>query len=260
MIDIHTHLLPGVDDGSPSVDASRPVLEKFAADGVVTVVCTPHLNASGAAKAAAGRAQNAALLASLAAAVPNAPGLVLGWEIMLDEPGVDLNRPELTLGTSKAVLVEFPRTSAPDSGAAEIFRLRMSGVVPVLAHPERYWGCTVQAVRDWRRCGAIVQMDAVMLFGKSPLSVLARELVTLGLVDCMASDNHGDRRSLAAARDWLVENAGEAHAHLLTSENPRRILSDEQLLPVAPLAQRRGMGDRLREIGRSLAGGRKFSS
>ena len=259
MIDIHTHLLPGVDDGTPSVDASRPVLEQFARDGVVTVVCTPHLNASAAGKAAPVREQNDALLASLAAAVPNGPRLVLGWEIMLDEPGVDLTQPEVMLGSSKAVLVEFPRTSPPDNGAAEIFRIRMSGVVPVLAHPERYWGCTVQAVRDWRRCGAIVQMDAIMLFGKSPLSVMARELVTQGLVDCMASDNHGDRRSLAAARQWLVETAGESHAHLLTSENPRRILADEPMLPVEPLPMRRGFGERLREIGRSLAGGRKLS-
>ncbi len=259
MIDIHTHLLPGVDDGSPSVDASRPVLERFAADGVVTVVCTPHLNASGAERAAAVREQNEALLTSLAAAVPNGPRLVLGWEIMLDEPGVDLTRRELMLGSSKAVLVEFPRTSPPDNGAAEIFRIRMSGVVPVLAHPERYWGCTVQAVRDWRRCGAVVQMDAVTLFGKSALSVLARELVSHGLVDCIASDNHGDRRSLLAARQWLVEIAGENHAHLLTSENARRILADEPMLPVPPLAARRRFGERLRDIGRSLAGGRRMS-
>ena len=259
MIDLHTHLLPGVDDGSPSIEASRPLLERFASEGVDTVVCTPHLKASGAGEASASRAHNAALLAELATAVPNGPRLVLGWEIMLDEPGVDLKRPELALGTSSAVLVEFPRTSPPGNGAAELFRIRMSGAVPILAHPERYWGCTVEAVREWRRCGAVIQMDAVMLFGKSPLSVLARELVTEGLVDCMASDNHADQRSLAAAREWVIDAAGETQATLLTRENPRRVLADEPLLPVAPIEKRRGMGERLRELGRTLAGARRMS-
>ena len=257
MIDLHTHLLPGVDDGSPSIDASRPVLERFAAEGVTTVVCTPHLSASAAGEASATRDRNAALLADLAAAVPSRPELVLGWEIMLDEPGVDLTAPELALGASKAVLVEFPRTSPPGNGAAELFRIRMSGAVPVLAHPERYWGCTVDAVREWRRCGAVIQMDAIMLFGKSPMSVIARDLVAHGLVDCMASDNHADKRSLRAAHQWVAEIASEEQAALLTRENPRRILADEPTLAAAPLPRRRGMSERLRDFGRTLAGGRR---
>lgn len=260
MIDLHTHLLPGVDDGSPSIEASRPVLERFAAQGVETVVCTPHLSASGADAASGKREEYARILTELEASVTDRPNLVLGWEIMLDEPGVNLTRPELALGESKAVLVEFPRTAPPGNGAAELFRIRMSGAVPVLAHPERYWGCTVNAVREWRHCGAVIQMDAVMLFGKSPLSVLARELVTEGLVDCMASDNHADSRSLAAARDWIIDVAGESHADRLTHENPRRILADEAPLAVEPLERRRGMGQRLRDLGRALTGARRPAS
>ena len=257
MIDLHTHLLPGVDDGSPSIDASRPVLQRFAGEGVETVVCTPHLRASDAAGAGSVRERHAALLAELASSVVDRPELLLGWEIMIDEPGADFSRPELALGSSNAVLVEFPRTAPPGNGGAELFRIRMSGAVPVLAHPERYWGCTANAVREWRHCGAVIQMDAVMLFGKSPLSVLARELVSEGLVDCMASDNHADSRSLAAARTWIADIAGEEHADRLTRENPRRILANELPLPVEPLPRRRGMGERLRELGRSLTGARR---
>ena len=114
MIDLHTHLLPGVDDGSPSIEASRPVLEWFAAEGVEVVVCTPHISASAAAKAEPIREKHGVILGELAAAVPGGPQLVLGWEIMLDEPGVDVTRRALALGTSKAILVEFPRTSLND--------------------------------------------------------------------------------------------------------------------------------------------------
>ena len=255
MIDLHTHLLPGVDDGSASIEASVAVLAQFASDGVEVVVCTPHLRASDAARAP--RAEHEAIMSRLRAAAPNVPRLELGWEIMLDEPGANLATPGLGLGTSRAVLVEFPRTSPPSTGAAELFRLRMSGVVPILAHPERYWGCTVAQVREWKRCGAVIQMDAVMLLGRSPLAALAHDLVAEGIVDCMASDNHGDRRSLTMARTWLAEVGETGQADVLTRENPRRLLANEPLLPVSPLVRRKGVLNRLRElagIGRSDSG------
>jgi protein-tyrosine phosphatase len=257
VIDLHTHLLPGVDDGSPSIEVSVPVLERFAADGVDVVVCTPHLRASEAFRAP--RARNEELLASLAAAAPNGPRLELGWEIMLDEPGANLAAPGLSLGSSRAVLVEFQRSGAPASGTSELFRLRMSGVVPVLAHPERYWGCTVEQVREWKRCGAVIQMDAVMLLGRSPLSALAHDLLAEGLVDCMASDNHADGRTLMIARNWLTEVGETGQADLLTRENPARLLADRELLPVPPLARQRGMMGRLRELVGLGRGGRQNS-
>ena len=246
MIDLHTHLLPGVDDGSPALENSIPVLRRFASQGVEVVVCTPHLRASEASRAP--RARNEAIFAELVAAAPPGPRLELGWEIMLDEPGANLAAPGLALGSSRAVLVEFPRTSPPASGATEIFRLRMSGLVPVLAHPERYWGCSVAQVREWKRSGAVIQMDAIMLLGRSPMSALAHDLVAEGLVDCMASDNHGDERSLTIARAWLEEMGETGHADLLTRDNPARILADQEVLPVPPLARRRGMFGRLREL------------
>ena len=91
-------------------------------------------------------------------------------------------------------------------------------------------------------------MDAVMLLGRSPLAALAHDLVAEGLVDCMASDNHGDRRTLMIARIWLSEMAETGQSDLLTNENPRRLLSDEPLIPVPPVARRKGMFGRLREL------------
>src|SRR5688572_6958018 len=111
MIDIHSHLLPGVDDGSPSIEASLPVLERFAAAGVEVLVCTPHLKASEA--GAAPYERNVEILESLQARSGSAPRLALGWEIMLDEPGVDLRARHLGLAGSSAVLVEFDRRGVP---------------------------------------------------------------------------------------------------------------------------------------------------
>ena len=246
MIDIHSHLLPGVDDGSPSIEVSVPVLDRFARDGVEVLVCTPHLNASSASSAP--HEKHREILRELVAAAPPMPQLQLGWEIMLDIPGSDLRAPALGLGGSSAVLVEFPRTNVPAQSTEELFRIRMSGRVPVLAHPERYWGCTVAQVRAWRNAGAAIQMDAAMLLTNAPQSKLARELLEEGLADCLASDNHGDARSLGAVRTWLEEVGAVEQARLLTRTNPGRLLANEPVIPVSPLPRERGMFGRLREL------------
>ena len=105
MIDIHSHLLPGVDDGSPSFEVSVRVLERFAQEGLDVLVCTPHLNASALDSAPVARHRE--LLDELIAQAPARPALRQGWEIMLDQPGADFRAPHLALGGSSAVLVEF---------------------------------------------------------------------------------------------------------------------------------------------------------
>ena len=247
MIDIHTHLLPGVDDGSPSADVSIPILERFVAEGVEVVVCTPHLEASRAARAP--HEQYESIFVDLRSRAPHGITLLRGWEIMIDVPGADLRDRRLALGGSTAVLVEFPRMSVPPTAAGELMRLRTSGIIPVLAHPERYWGCTPAMVREWREAGAAIQMDASMLLGSPNSSRLARALLAEGLVDCIASDNHGDRRTLAGARRWLLELDANEQADLLTRTNARRMLDGLPPVPVAPLPNvERGMLTRLRQL------------
>jgi protein-tyrosine phosphatase len=246
MIDLHSHLLPGVDDGSPSIEKSLPVLERFGAMGVEVLVLTPHLNASAVAHAP--YEKHLAILDELRAAAPAVPELRLGWEIMLDAPNADLRPAHLALGGSRAVLVEFPRLAVPTQAADELYRIRCSGVVPVLAHPERYWGCTVEKVRQWRSAGAVIQMDTAGLLGSGAVTQISRELLGAGLVDLFSSDNHGDSRSLATARDWLAEVATPTHVDLLTRGNARRLLDGEPLLPVPPLATGGGLLKRLREL------------
>ncbi len=233
MIDIHSHLLPGVDDGSPSIEVSLPVLQRFADDGVTVLVCTPHLNASQA--SAPPYARYVEILAELRAAAPPLPELRLGWEIMLDAPGTDLSSRELTLGDSRALLVEFTRGGLPRGATAELRRITRAGRTPVLAHPERYFGCTIELVREWRQLGVVIQTDASVLMGRGLPGELARSMLADGLIDVLASDNHGDHRSLKAAHDWLLERGGDEQAELLTRTNAELVLQDEEPLPVPPL-------------------------
>jgi protein-tyrosine phosphatase len=246
MIDLHSHLLPGVDDGSRSMETSVGVLRRFAKEGVECVVLTPHLNVSRIADAPYER--HVELLEELRSVAPEVPELRLGWEIMLDEPNRDLRAPHLALGGSRAVLVEFPLSGVPLQGGDELYRIRSSGVVPVLAHPERYWGCTVKLVHGWRQAGAVIQMDTAGLLGKGRIAKLSRELLEQGLVDMFSSDNHGDARSLATARDWLHEVATPEHVDLLTRTNARRLLDGEEMAPVPPLPSTSGVFSRFREL------------
>ena len=246
MIDIHTHLLPGVDDGSKSLEASLEVLRRFADQGVTTVVCTPHLEASRAREAP--HQQHEELFAQLVASSPRPPELKRGWEILLDIPGADLSDPRLGLGGSTARLVEFARLGLPANSDKDLLRIHESGLVPVVAHPERYWGCTPALVSRWKAAGAVIQMDVTAILRRGGPHGLAEELITNGLVDLFASDTHVDRRTLAIARDWLAGVTTEANVRLLTFENARRLLADEPMMPVWPIQLRRGMVRRLGEM------------
>lgn len=246
MIDLHSHLLPGVDDGSRSFETSVEVLQRFAADGVECVALTPHLNVSRLADAPYER--HLEILAELRQRAPAVPELRLGWEIMLDEPNRDLRSPRFSLGGSRAVLVEFPLSGVPEQGGDELYRIACSGVVPVLAHPERYWGCTAAKVHAWRQAGAVIQMDTAGLLGRGRIAKMSRQLLEHGLVDLFASDNHGDTRTLATARDWLLEVSTPQHADLLTRTNARRLLDGAPLAPVPPLPAASGVFSRFREL------------
>lgn len=227
---------------------SVPILERFRDEGVSLVVCTPHLDASKAAAAPVADYQER--FAALQSAVPGI-SLALGWEIMLDQPGVDLTGPGLSLGDSRAVLVEFSLGGVPRGAITELRRIARSGRTPILAHPERYYGCTAALVREFRKVGAVIQTDVSVLMGRGGPSDMARTLLTEGLVDILASDNHGDRRSLVAGRAWLQEQgATEEQVDLLTHRNAALVLHDEDPRPVPPLPPGGPLGRLKRLFGR----------
>lgn len=246
MIDIHTHLLPAVDDGSPNAEHSALVIARMHREGVQAIVCTPHLNASRAAEAPFD--EHAILLTQLRRSAPENLELYHGFEIMLDTSAIDLLDERLGLGGSHARLVEFPRRGLPLEATDQLLHIRSEGLVPVVAHPERYHGCTVDTIARWREIGAVIQCDAMALLGGGPMTEFAREMLGAGQVDILASDNHGDRRSLATAVMWLTEIGAADQAAMLTTDNPARLLSDQHLRAVPPVSFHRGVFDRLREL------------
>ena len=235
MIDLHSHLLPAVDDGSRSVEQSVKVLREMALRGVTDVCLTPHMQAR-VSEAGPTEAHHRAFGALLAEA-PAHPRLHRGAEVMLDRPitpAVAIAR-NITLGGSRYILVEFPRMVAFDIAISALSRVIEVGLVPVLAHPERYSCCSVEAVRRWRALGAKMQIDSTTLLAASARGQRARQLISEGLGDILAGDNHGDDRTVATGGQFLAAQGGDEQAELLTVTNPAAILADGDTTPPPPI-------------------------
>lgn len=248
MIDLHSHLLPGVDDGSKTVDQSVGVLRRFAEHGILGVCLTPHLLASAATHGAPELQDR-----QFAALLPQAPPEVVlyrGAEVMLDRPldaRVGTTR-QVTLNGSRYILVEFSRLVAAQTVEHALALVVAIGLVPLLAHPERYRCCHPDAVRRWRALGALMQVDGPTLLSPRPRGARARELVEHGLADVAAADNHGDARTLQAASEEIIRQDGTVQAELLLTRNPQAILDDRPVEPVPALTWRVSLADRLRGL------------
>lgn len=248
MIDLHSHLLPGVDDGSRTIDQSVRVLKEIAELGITDVCLTPHLTASRAEHGVP--AAYDAAFAALAAVAPPEVALHRGAEVMLDRPlgpAAAANR-AITLNGTRYILVEFPRIVPRETVETALRLVAGTGLVPVLAHPERYSSCTVPAARSWRATGAKLQVDANTLLSPRSRGERARSLVAAGMADILAADNHGDDRTLAAAHASLSQHGAADQAAALMVRNPRAILNDAELEVVEPVTFTVSLVQRLRRL------------
>lgn len=248
MIDLHSHLMPGVDDGSRTVAQSVKVMKELVAGGVTDLCLTPHVRAGDVAKAPPERHE--AAFAALQAAAPPLPRLHRGAEVMLDRP-LPAHAPNVrryTLGGTRWLLVEFPRMVAHDTVVIALSRLVEAGLLPLLAHPERYSCCSPEAVARWRETGARMQVDATTLLSPQSRGQRARALVSAGLADILAADNHGDDRNIGTGRQFLESQDGAEQGDLLTRVNPRAILDDAELTPVPPVELRRSWVQKIRQL------------
>ncbi|MBI4500114.1 MAG: hypothetical protein HY700_03035 [Gemmatimonadetes bacterium] len=251
MIDLHCHLLPNIDDGSRSAEQSAAVLEEFARAGVTDVILTPHLAASQMSldgdRAVERREEAFQILQRRA---PPRIRLALGFEIMLDQPlpVLAMGDRRFALAGSRYYLVEFPLSIVPQFATAALSHMVRSGVIPIVAHPERYDACSPVAVSDWRSAGARIQVDATTLTRPHSRGRQARALLEHGLADVVAADNHGDHRSVRTAAEYLKAQGAAAVAARLTTGNPGAVLKDETMQQVDPVALRGGLGDRIARL------------
>lgn len=243
IIDFHNHLIPGVDDGAQTEAETAAALRALAADGVVGLVATPHVNASATAVAGTRDARLAEIDAGWEVlrrcAQAAAMDVWRGAEIALDTPWTDFSDPALRLNGTRFVLVEFAYMVVPPTSGRVLGQLVEAGWTPVLAHPERYrtFSGVIDLAPEWRAAGALLQLNGASLLGRYGDSAerIAHQLLARGHVDYVCSDYHArGRPRVAEYRRVLEESVGAEGMALLTETNPRRLLQDQPPLPIPP--------------------------
>ncbi len=249
MIDIHSHLLPGIDDGPRSVSRPVKVLNRFAAEGVTDVVLTPHAKSSDFAMDAEDMLERREVaMAQLTEVAPESPRLHLGFEIMMDQPlpAAVFDHRRCALAGSRYYLVEFYTSVAFDSITKALEMICASGVVPVIAHVERYDAATPENLRFWKNLGAKAQVDAREYLKDSARGRNARLLTSHGLIDLTASDNHGDERTMSFARQFFEDSGCPDVGLKLCEVNPRAVIEDRELEEVSPVKLKEGWWSRVK--------------
>ena len=260
LTDVHSHLVPAVDDGARDLDEALAAVDRLAAAGVRSILATPHIDASVIIRHEVfSRVQRRVEIAWNAVVERGRErhpevSFHLGREIMLDTSMPDLDDPRVRLSGSRYVLVEYPRLNIPPGSADVLDRITARGLVPVVAHVERYFyhGTEEEVLGEWRSAGAAFQVNGASLVGKygPPARMLAWELLARGWVALLASDYHARGETwIPEARSALGERGGEEQERLLWSDNPQHIVRDEAFEEVPPLARpAEGRWSRLRGI------------
>jgi protein-tyrosine phosphatase len=231
-VDLHSHVLYGVDDGATDEVAAIAMLDGLRGLGITEQCVTPHQRAGH--YLPSGEAIDAALAAVERLRRPDHPSLRLGAENMWDDVFIErIARDAIPSyrGTS-AFLVEIPPPLIPPGMIDQLFRLRLKHKLPVLAHPERYqalWGDDDLARALCRVCAFVVDLGAVGGFHGKRETRAARHLLETGIACGVASDLHrvGDLQQAAAGLAWIDKKLGHAAVVRLFDHAPRAILAGE---------------------------------
>jgi protein-tyrosine phosphatase len=235
MIDIHSHIVWGVDDGAPSIEVSLKMLEAARESGTTDIVATPHMNA----EFPYDPEITAERIRELAAASGGAPRIHLGCEFHLSVDNLDqltASPRRYTINGKQYLLMEFPDHHVGRHAEKILEQLLDSDITPIIAHPERVPVLQQDPERlgKWVDLGCLTQLTAISIlgvFGKSTAAV-CEKLFKLGLVHIVASDAHDPsyrHTRLAEAFAVVRDRYGEDVADLLFRHNPRCVIEGYQI-------------------------------
>lgn len=234
MVDIHCHILPETDDGATSVDESVAMCRAAAADGIKTIVATPHMfdGVHTTPEKEAIRRKIKLVMEAADNCITILPGgeVRYSYEIFQEADDPDTR---IKLNGTSYMLLEFPFQSVPPNIEKTIFQILNAGITPVIAHPERNKRIqeNPKIIADLVERGAFAQLDAGSItksFGPESYQS-AKKILEAGLGHFIATDaHHQDRRRpvLSAAAAIAAEWIGEDYARAMVEDNPEALVND----------------------------------
>ena len=235
MVDLHCHILPGIDDGPDSMEESLKMAETAIADGITHVVATPHSSDSYRFDFATVRR----LRDQLQSRIGTRLEIATGCDFHLNPENLASLRKEprqYCINQRDYLLVEFNEVSIPPAMDNTLHDMQLSGLRLIVTHPERnvILRSRPERLREWVRRGCFVQLTGGALTGGFGLSAqqIALEWIGEGVVHFVASDAHHSQirpLRLRPAYEKVADQFGEGKARALFQENPRAAFEGQGL-------------------------------
>lgn len=216
MTDLHSHILPGIDDGAQTVEDSLALLREQLAQGVNQIALTPHFNAERITvdEFVQRRAEAFAILEKAVKAEGLPVTLKLGAEVFFSSNLLELDLEPLLLQDTPYLLVEFSPTFYPTWAKDIFYKLGLQGITPLLAHVERYPYMLSDPTRlfDLVNAGAVTQINASSVLRNGSRQAMIQKFLRWNLVHVLSTDTHSmDKRppQLASAMQKIESWQGK---------------------------------------------------
>lgn len=237
-VDIHCHILPGVDDGSQTPEETKAMLQKAWDEGIQIMVATPHYHKQRGKNDIELIKKQLLLTRKLAKEVHPKMQICLGMEIYYGEDVPELLKEGrvVSIRKSRYILVEFSPGDEFQYILNAVRKLQMSGHTVIIAHIERY-NCLrkdISNVEYLREMGAYLQVNTGSItgsYGRSAKKFL-REVLKAHLVQLVGTDAHGSERrtpKMQEAYKEVVKRCGEEYADQIFGQNAKKVLRNEEI-------------------------------
>ena len=262
MIDFHNHIIPNLDDGSKSIEMSLNMLKEAESQGITDIVNTVHYQHPKMEKKNTSyrfiineinKFQKTVYDNNINIKIHAASEVFFKFNLI-----EILDNPITTFGDGKYMLIEFQRLSFPKDYENEIFKIQLKGIIPIIAHPERYRGIQndIKLAKKWIDRGYLIQIDCASIigsFGKETQKT-AIQLLENGLCHLIGSDAHNDKNRNFLLKKTLLESEkiiGKDSVSIIKN-NSKNILIGKDCISYSIKNKSRSLFDRINFLKRKF--------